>query len=299
MTDAACSMPVTRSPSLVTTSPARRPFHAMPWSKMWPRPSHWVEHCSGIAITSSAPPMPCGKPWLPRSASMPVSVIVCTGLVRRRQPFCGPFVSNDCESETTRPSAHEGGGLDALGASSMKLSVPSTSSSPQRPQLRNASARAAISPSGSVAVEVGGVLGCARRSCIAATQRTHLGAEARDRAGHDVAVRRNRFQCWPLPAGLPVSRRSPGQERHGLRGARDERGDVEQQVVGRSVLHDLAVQLEAHVQRRRRRRTAPARGTGRSAGSPGAFLERYQSVPISFMSLRNTRSRVVMSFTIV
>jgi hypothetical protein len=27
----------------------------MPWSKMWPRPSGWVEHCSGVAITSSAP----------------------------------------------------------------------------------------------------------------------------------------------------------------------------------------------------------------------------------------------------
>ena len=43
-------MPVTRSPSLVTTSPARRPFQALPWSKMWPSPSHWVEACSGIAI---------------------------------------------------------------------------------------------------------------------------------------------------------------------------------------------------------------------------------------------------------
>ena len=62
-------MPVTRSPSEVTTSPAARPFQALPWSKMWPSPSHWVEHCSGMAITSSAPPKPCGKPWLPRSAS--------------------------------------------------------------------------------------------------------------------------------------------------------------------------------------------------------------------------------------
>ena len=33
--------------------------------------------------------------------------------------------------------------------------------------------------------------------------------------------------------------------------------------------------------------------------NPGAFFARYQSVPISFMSLRNTRSRVVMSLTIV
>ena len=149
MTDAACSMPVTRSPSLVTTSPARRPFQAMPWSKMWPSPSHWVEHCSGIEITSSAPPIPCGKPWLPRSASTPVSVIVCTGLVRRRHPFCGPFVSNDCESDTTRPSVTSAAAAIRL-AASMKFRVPSTSSSPQRPQLRKASARAPISPSGSV-----------------------------------------------------------------------------------------------------------------------------------------------------
>jgi hypothetical protein len=70
---ARCSMPVTRSPSEVTTWSAGRPFHALPWSKMCPSPSHWVEHCNGIAITSSASPRPCGKPWLPRAASVPVS----------------------------------------------------------------------------------------------------------------------------------------------------------------------------------------------------------------------------------
>ena len=112
---ATVSMPVTRSPSLVTTSPARRPFQALPWSKMCPRPSHWVEHCSGMAITSSAPPMPCGKPWLPRSASVPVSVMVCTGLVRRRQPFCGPFVSNDCASEKLDAAADQRRALAPLG----------------------------------------------------------------------------------------------------------------------------------------------------------------------------------------
>ena len=55
-----------------------------------------------MAITSSAPPMPCGKPWLPRSASVPVSSMVCTGLVRRRQPFCGPFVSKRCDEGEAR-----------------------------------------------------------------------------------------------------------------------------------------------------------------------------------------------------
>ena len=143
------SMPVTRSPSLVTTSPARRPFQALPWSKMWPRPSHWVEHCSGMAMTSSAPPMPCGKPWLPRSASVPVSVIVCTGFVRRRQPFCGPSVSKDCDSEKLAPRRTRAAPSRRL-ASSRKFSVPRTSSAPQRPQFEQRLAAAAMAPSGSL-----------------------------------------------------------------------------------------------------------------------------------------------------
>ena len=79
-----------RSPSLVTTVAGGRPFHAIPWSKMWPSPSHWVEHCSGMKITSSAPPIPCGNPWLPARRRGPVSSIVWIGLVRRRQPLLRP-----------------------------------------------------------------------------------------------------------------------------------------------------------------------------------------------------------------
>src|SRR4051794_34997146 len=142
------SMPVTESPSLVTTSPARRPFQALPWSKMWPRPSHWVEACSGMAMTSSAPPRPCGKPWLPRSASVPVSSMVCTGLVRRRQPFCGPSMSKDCDSEKLTPRRTRAAPSTRL-ASSRKFSVPRTSSAPQRPQLEQRFAAAAMAPSGS------------------------------------------------------------------------------------------------------------------------------------------------------
>ena len=56
-----------------------------------------------MAMTSSAPPMPCGKPCVPAAASVPVSSIVCTGLVRRRQPCCGPFMSKGCESEKLAP----------------------------------------------------------------------------------------------------------------------------------------------------------------------------------------------------
>src|SRR3954452_13314316 len=142
------SMPVTESPSLVTTSPARRPFHALPWSKMWPRPSHWVEACSGMAMTSSAPPRPCGKPWLPRSASVPVSSMVCTGLVRRRQPFCGPFMSKDCAREKLTPRRTSAAPSTRL-ASSRKFMVPRTSSAPQRPQWEQRLAAAAMAPSGS------------------------------------------------------------------------------------------------------------------------------------------------------
>src|SRR3954452_18325569 len=141
------SMPVTESPSLVTTSPARRPFHALPWSKMWPRPSHWVEACSGMAMTSSAPPRPCGKPWLPRSASVPVSSMVCTGLVRRRQPFCGPFMSKDCDSEKLTPRRTRAAPSTRF-ASSRKFSVPRASWGPQRPQLEQRLAAAAMAASG-------------------------------------------------------------------------------------------------------------------------------------------------------
>src|SRR4051812_29180937 len=149
MRSAAVSMPVTPSPRLVTTSPARRPFQALPWSKMWPRPSHWVEACSGIAITSSAPPIPCGKPCTPRSASVPVSSIVWTGLVRRRQPFCGPSMSKLCDSEKLTPRRTSPAPCTRLSAV-RKFSVPSTSSAPQRPQLEQRFAAAAMAPSGSV-----------------------------------------------------------------------------------------------------------------------------------------------------
>src|SRR3712207_5271392 len=116
---------------------------------MWPRPSHCVEACSGMAMTSSAPPMPCGNPCTPRSASVPVSSIVCTGLVRRRQPFCGPSMSKDCDSEKLTPRRTSRAPSTRL-SSVRKLSVPSTSSPPQRPQLEQRLAAAAIAPSGSV-----------------------------------------------------------------------------------------------------------------------------------------------------
>ncbi len=100
-----------------------------------------------MKTTSSAPPSPCGKPW-PRSASRPVSSMVCTGLVRRRQPFCGPFASNAWASEKFAPRRTRAAPSRRL-APCRKFSVPSTSSAPQRPQLEHRFAAAAIARSGS------------------------------------------------------------------------------------------------------------------------------------------------------
>src|ERR671913_1077485 len=106
-------------------------------------------------MTSSAPPMPCGKPCTPRSASVPVSSMVCTGFVRRRQPFCGPSMSKDCESEKLTPRRTSDAPSTRL-ASSRKFSVPSTSSAPHRPQLEQRFAAAAMAPSGSVRSRLSG-----------------------------------------------------------------------------------------------------------------------------------------------
>src|SRR5918997_1900280 len=106
--------------------------------------------------------MPCGKPCTPRSASVPVSVIVCTGLFRRRQPFCGPSMSKDCDSEKLTPRRTSAAPSRRL-ASSRKFSVPSTSSAPHRPQFEQRFAAAAMAPSGSVRSSRSGV------SCMPST----------------------------------------------------------------------------------------------------------------------------------
>src|SRR3712207_4924913 len=100
--------------------------------------------------------MPCGKPCTPRSASSPVSVIVCTGLLRRRQPFCGPSMSKDCDSEKLAPRRTSAAPSRRL-ASSRKFSVPTTSSAPHRPQFEQRLAAAAMAPSGSVRSSGSGV----------------------------------------------------------------------------------------------------------------------------------------------
>jgi hypothetical protein len=101
---------------------------------------------SGMATTSSAPPMLCGNPWLPRAASTPVSSLVCTGLVRRRQPFWGPFMSKLCVSEKRAPRRTRAAppAWPRPGSSACRARRP-----PQRPQLDYAFAAAAMAPSGS------------------------------------------------------------------------------------------------------------------------------------------------------
>ena len=159
---AAVSIPVTRSPSLVTTSPARRAVVRPAVVEDVAEPVPLGRACSGMKTTSSAPPRPCGKPWLPRSASVPLSSIVCTGLVCAASPSGARSVEGLSRARS-RP-AGRGRAPRARLASSMKLSVPRTSSSPQRPQFEQRSAAAAIAPFGVGAVELPPLCGRRRRT---------------------------------------------------------------------------------------------------------------------------------------
>ena len=169
---AAVSMPVTRSPARVTTSAAARPFQAWPWSKMCPSPSHCVEHCSGMAMTSSAPPSPCGNS--PSRASRPVSSIVCTGLVRRRHPRCGPVHVERLRQRERRSPPDEAGALDALGVVEEVQGAQDVVGTPAAP------VRDAGDGGGD------GVLGLRR-------------VEARREDGAGVAAGRLSRHCWSLP----------------------------------------------------------------------------------------------------
>ena len=93
-----------------------------------------------------------------------------------------------------RAAAHEGRRARTRLASSMKLRVPSTSSSPQRPQLRNASAASATSPVGVGAVELLGSLG-----------RRAPGSGCRGGRAHRVASSAtHRTVCAPSPSIAPT-----------------------------------------------------------------------------------------------
>ena len=167
-----------------------------------------------MEMTSSAPPMPCGKPWLPRSASVPVSSIVCTGLVRRRQPFCGPFMSNDCESEKVAPRRTRAAPSTRL-ASSRKFSVPRTSSAPQRPQLEQRLAAAAMAPSGSLRSRRSG------NSCTGSTvvQPTRVREDEMSDDGHQPRRYRGGVNLASLDLNLLVSLDALLQQRSVTRAA--------------------------------------------------------------------------------
>src|SRR2546425_1818852 len=124
------------------TSVASRPPYILPLWKMWPRPSHWVPHCRNMVTWSSAKPQPKGifsKPasfCRPAAWSVPVATMLCSGFTRPKAPVWGPCMSKLRAQEITLPlRTRLAARLTTSGV--MKLSVPISSSGPQRPQFRN------------------------------------------------------------------------------------------------------------------------------------------------------------------
>ena len=106
--------------------------------------------------------------------------------------------------------AHEGRGIHPLRGVDEVERAEHVVLAPAPPVAERLGARGDLAL-GVGAVEVGGVLG--RRASSpdpSATQRTTWVPRPSIEPVMTSPSRRNRFQCWPLPAGLPVSRRSPG-----------------------------------------------------------------------------------------
>src|SRR6266567_8490154 len=83
--------------------------------------------------------------WRPETASVPVASMVWMGLKRPPHwPFCGPLLSKFSASEKTFPLRMSRAAL-TISCGEMLLSVPISSSAPQRPQFFNRSAAALIS----------------------------------------------------------------------------------------------------------------------------------------------------------
>src|SRR5918999_648465 len=105
---------------------------------MWPRPSHCVPHCSGITTMSSAARMPRWSST-PEYASVPVRSMVCRGLMRPSAGYllfapCGPCWSKLRASEITFPLRTRRAAA-TMSSGRVWLSVPISSSGPQRPQF--------------------------------------------------------------------------------------------------------------------------------------------------------------------
>src|SRR5699024_4641026 len=110
--------------------------------------------------------------------------------------------------------------------------------------------------------------------------------------------RRKRCQCWPLPAGLPVRSRSPGSS-----GVVCEAAEISAGMSNsRSEVRPSC--LTSPLSSKQTPTSAPSTkwaGTrkGPVGRKPGEFFDRYQSVPISFISCRKVYSLVEMSLTMV
>ena len=104
---------------------------------------------------------------------------------------------------------HERRGLDPLGGVDEVQRAEHVVLAPAAPVAEGLGARGDLAL-GVGAVEVGGVLGL---GVVIEPRRRSGRPGCRGPAIDPVMTspsRRNRFQCWPLPAGLPVSRMSPG-----------------------------------------------------------------------------------------
>ena len=116
---------------------------------MWPSPSHWVEHCSGMAIDVVGAADAVREAL---DAARGVGAGVEHGVHRVGAPPPALLRAVHVEGLRQRERRRRGGPARrprARLASSRKFRVPRTSSAPQRPQLETRSAAAAIAPSGS------------------------------------------------------------------------------------------------------------------------------------------------------
>ena len=214
-----------------------------------------------MAITSSAPPMPCGKPWLPRSASVPVSVIVCTGLVRRRQPFCGPSVSKRLRQREARAPADQGRALAPLGVVEEVQRAEDVVGAPAAPVGDSASPPRRWRPRGRCGR--GGRGARARHPTV--VQPTRVREDEMSDDGHHrrrYRGRREPRQPGPQPAGLP-RRPAPGAQRHPGRGA-----DGAQPAGAVGVAGPAAPALRRRAAHPGRQRV-PADAAGGAAAGPG------------------------------
>src|SRR6266478_3930881 len=83
--------------------------------------------------------------WRPATASVPVASMVWMGLKRLpHRPFCGPLLSKFSANEKTFPLRMSRAAL-TISCGETLLSVPISSSAPQRPQFFNRSAAALMS----------------------------------------------------------------------------------------------------------------------------------------------------------